>query len=286
MRRTIRILIIFCAVVLISLLTAGVWYISETVIQMSLSRFSIYPKLLTCVMASIFLCDHIPRSIISWIVAAMAVAVWLLRNSGVSPLLRINSYCIGFILTLFALATIFEVYDSRSRRRPLIIAGLAIEAIALLATAWRHQAIGFQAITPLVDSPAYLQVCEFAHQHTPVDAVFLVPPDEESFRLVGRRAIVINFKGVPQFDGELAEWRDRLCHVLHLPTLQNLPHRFDAALRAIGQRYAVLPDSILVQTARSFGARYIVVPHPLHSAVAGRLIFENRQFYLYDLEGS
>jgi hypothetical protein len=189
-------------------------------------------------------------------------------------------------MAFFLLAAIYEIYESRVRRRPLILAGLTIEAIALLATAWRHDGIGFQAITPLVDSPAYLQVCEFARQHTPVDAVFLVPPDEESFRLVAERAIVINFKGVPQFDGELVEWRDRLCRVLHLPTLQNLPHRFDAALRAIGQRYAVLPDSMLVQAARSFGARYIVAPHPLHSEIAGRLIFENQQFYLYDLEGS
>jgi hypothetical protein len=285
-RQTIRALILFCVVMVISLLAAGVWYISETVIQMSLSRFSIYPKLLTCVMASIFLCRYIRRPIISWIVAAMAIGVWLLRNSTISPLLRLNSYCIGFLLAFFLLAAFYEIYESHSRRRPMILAGLTIEAIALLITAWRHQGIGFQAMAPLADSPAYLQVCEFARQHTPVDAVFLVPPDEESFRLVARRAIVINFKGVPQFDGELAEWRDRLCGVLHLPTLQNLPHRFDAALRAIGQRYAVLPDSILVQTARSFGARYIVVPHPLHSAVAGRLIFENQQFYLYDLEGS
>ena len=284
--RTFRVLIIFCAVMLISLLAAGVWYINEALIQMSLSRFSIYPKLLTCAMASILLCRYTRRPIICWIVAAMAAGVWLLRNSTISPLLRLNGYCIGFLLAFFLLAAFYEIYVSRSRRRPLILAGLTIEAIALLMTAWRHQGIGFQAIGPSADSPAYLQVCEFARQHTPVDSVFLVPPDEESFRLVARRAIVINFKGVPQFDGELAQWRDRLCGVLHLPTLQNLPHRFDAALRAIGQRYAVLPTSILVQAAESYGARYIVVPHPLHSAVAGRLIFENQQFYLYDLDGS
>jgi len=284
--RTTRVLIVFCAVMLVSLLAAGVWYISEPLLQMSLSRFSIYPKLLTCVMASIFLCRYIRRPIICWIVAAMAIGVWLLRNSTISPLLRLNSYCIGFLLAFFLLAAFYEIYECRSRPRLLILAGLTIEAIALLMTAWRHQAIGFQAMAPLADSPAYLQVCEFARQHTSVDAVFLVPPDEESFRLVARRAIVINFKGVPQFDGELAQWRDRLCVVLHLPTLENFPHRFDAALRAIGQRYAVLPDSVLVQAAESYGARFIVVPHPLHSAFAGRLIFENRQFYLYDLEGS
>jgi hypothetical protein len=144
-----------------------------------------------------------------------------------------------------------------------------------------------------------------------VDAVFLVPPDEESFRLVGERAIVINFKGVPQFDGELVEWRNRLQRVLDLPTLTGLPHRFDYALGAIGKRYAGLPDEYLVGVAREYGARYLVLPHalgevnavvsksvpreppplpspgiPVEGKYHARLVFENGKFYLYDLSCS
>ena len=45
--------------------------------------------------------------------------------------------------------------------------------------------------------------------HTPLDAIFLVPPQETDFRLYGQRAIIVNFKHIPQLSNEIRQWRDR-----------------------------------------------------------------------------
>jgi len=40
----------------------------------------------------------------------------------------------------------------------------------------------------------YLAVCDYVREHTPLDAVFVVPPNEQLFRYRAQRAIVVNFK--------------------------------------------------------------------------------------------
>ena len=51
-RRAAHTFLLFAAMLLLALLFAGVWYVSEPLIQMSLYRFSIFPKLLSCVVAA------------------------------------------------------------------------------------------------------------------------------------------------------------------------------------------------------------------------------------------
>ena len=92
-----------------------------------------------------------------------------------------------------------------------------------------------------------------------------MPPDEESFRVRARRAIVVNYKGVPQLSGELAGWRDRLQDVLGLDTagLLALPRPMGRTIQAIRARYDALPPEHHVAVARRWGARYVVVTHKL-----------------------
>ena len=127
-------------------------------------------------------------------------------------------------------------------------------------------------------------MCTYARTHTPADAVFLVPPDEQEFRLLARRAIVINFKGVAQLSSELGEWRDRLCRVLDIPSLSVLPHHFDQVFDAMAKRYAELPPDHLRDVAEEYHARYIVATHPFPAPA--KADFKSGTFYLYDLEGN
>ncbi len=46
--------------------------------------------------------------------------------------------------------------------------------------------------------------------NTPKDAVFLTPPQLERFRLLGERAIVVDWKGSAYVPSELVEWYRRL----------------------------------------------------------------------------
>ncbi len=52
---------------------------------------------------------------------------------------------------------------------------------------------------------------------TPIDAVFLTPPDVDTFRFYGQRAIVVDWKSTPMVPGELVEWLRRLSDVCGQP---------------------------------------------------------------------
>ena len=123
-------------------------------------------------------------------------------------------------------------------------------------------------------------MCRWVRRSTPADAVFLVPPNEQLFRFHAQRAIVVNFKGVPQLSSELGEWRRRMEAVLGLP-LSELPPRFDRAHDAIARRYDELPAGHLRRAAGQYDARYVLANRPLDGL--GDAVFESTSCHLYDL---
>ncbi len=136
------------------------------------------------------------------------------------------------------------------------------------------------------DDPDYIRLCEWVSKNTPVDAVLLVPPDEESMRLIGRRAIVVNYKCVPQLSAELSEWAGRLCDVLDLRDLTALPHDYVKVFPAIRARYDQQPPQRLLEMATKYGARYIVTTYELPGHAAQRLNIDGTGRYMvYDLGG-
>jgi hypothetical protein len=232
---------LYCLMLVIALLGAGFWFVSETLVQLNLYRFSIYPKLLSCVGLAWLLWDANPRT---------------------------RRYAAGALL--------------------VVAAGAAAIAAStgLLAPPTLRSPIGLKVAGLQGDDPAYVALAVWARDNTPRDAVFLVPPDEESFRVRGRRAIVINYKGVPQLSAELPEWRDRLQAVLGLDTagLLALPRPMGRTLQAIRARYDALPPEHHVAVAGKYGARYLVLTHRADFPGA-RLVSpdSNGPYYLYDL---
>jgi hypothetical protein len=116
--------------------------------------------------------------------------------------------------------------------------------------------------------------------------VFVVPPHEQEFRLRAERAIVVNFKCVPQLSRELAEWRDRLRDVLDLPDLRSLPHPYAATLTALRERYReVVPDH-LAAAAEKYHARYILTDQDFGPNWLPRRVEMDgtRSWFLYDLD--
>ena len=77
----------------------------------------------------------------------------------------------------------------------VIAATIAIASGLLAPPTWRRP-LGLKLAGLQGDDAGYLELAAWARENTPKDAVFLVPPDEESFRVHARRAIVVNFKGV------------------------------------------------------------------------------------------
>lgn len=170
-----------------------------------------------------------------------------------------------------------------TRVRYATAAAIALGVIMLALCLARGPFMGFFRIP--ADDPAYLAACDWIRSNTPADAVFLVPPDEQAFRVRARRAIVVNFKGVPQLSPELRQWRERLQDVLDLPDLRALPRgRFDATLTAIRQRYQSLPPAHLQAVSRKYGVRYVLVAHEIPVWADRRVDFgSNTKYFLYDL---
>jgi len=239
-RRARTLFLLFVLMIAFALFTAGFWFLGETFVQLNLYRFSIYPKLLSCIAVAWLLWDH-----------------W--------------------------------------RRRACVVAALVVTAVAAGAVAlssgllapptWRSP-LGLKLAGLQGDDAGYRELAEWARENTLKDAVFLVPPDEESFRVHARRGIVVNFKGVPQLGAELPEWRDRLQDVLGLDTqgLLDLPKPMGQTLMAIRARYDALPPEHHAKVATRYGARFAVLGHPV-DASGFRLVHADStgSYFLYDL---
>jgi hypothetical protein len=161
---------------------------------------------------------------------------------------------------------------------------IAIIALPLLAiVAWPDIGVG---MTPEADDPQYRQVCLWASDpaNTPLDAVFLVPPQETDFRLYGQRAIVVNFKHVPQLSGEIIEWERRLLDVLGVTNVTGFPRDYTQTLASIESLYEHRAAADLFAVAKKYGARYVVVDHSLGQPFDAAVVFhpENNPYFVYD----
>jgi hypothetical protein len=290
--RTAFTFLFFSALLGIAFLFAGVVFVSEPLIQMSLFRFSIYPKLLSCVGAAAFLLDPqlLARRLVR--VALFALPIIALSALLALRLLRPGTTADRFVqsnlpalLCFIALLAAGIVYVCIERPEParrhhfLLPFALCLVPSLLVLFALYRNWLGLQINVDDASEAPYRELCLWARDHTPVDAIFLVPPNEQLFRYHAQRAIVINFKCVPQLSSEMPEWKDRLETILDLP-LSVLPRRFDLTHAVIAARYDALPPQHLVHVARRYDARYIVTAKPLPGLKA---VFENTSYHLYDL---
>lgn len=290
-RRAADAFALFLAMLSIALLGAGLWYVSEPLIQMSLYRFSIFPKLLSCIAVGWMIRRSAPsRLALRVIVIGMFVAFSALMlgpNAFGHLLERVPPFVAtnAFAMWLFALFATVAVLRARvTGRGRMLFGGLAAAwVVASLVMSWPKLGIVHAGLRG--DDASYLAVCDWALHNTPRDAVFLVPPDEQSFRLHARRAIVVNFKNVPQLSSELGEWRDRLQTVLDTDRLTSLPTPFPQTLDAMRSLYEKQSPERLAAIARGYGARYVVSVHRLDARAVGEPVFytPDARYFLYDL---
>jgi hypothetical protein len=274
----------FVALQLVALIFAGIVFVSEPLIQMSLFRFSIYLKLLSCIGAAAFLLDPAilaRRSLRLDLLAVPAVALialLILRfarpPSTAGLFVQTNLPALLVFVALLAAGLTYIVRTS-ILHPPFSILVLIVLTLFL---AWNHW-LGLRIDMQDDSDRDYLAVCDWARSNAPIDAVFLVPPNEQLFRYHAQRAIVINFKNVPQLSGEMPEWKERLEAILDQP-LSQLPRRFDRTHAAIAARYDALPGEHLITVAQRYGARYLITARALPTRIAR---FEKGLYHLYDL---
>jgi hypothetical protein len=128
---------------------------------------------------------------------------------------------------------------------------------------------------------AWVDVQRWAKENTPADAIFLTPPQtaKGGFRVFSERPVVCEWRDGTQlyFSGDFDEqWWKRLNAVGDL--------MLDTAGRHIVSRRSLddLPDGRLMELARDFGAKYIVLPKDAKKN--GRelsKVFENARWAVY-----
>ena len=150
----------------------------------------------------------------------------------------------------------------------------AFTAGIVAATLWASPR-GEGLTTQTAGSPGERALASWAQRETAPDAVFLTPPSMSRFRLLARRAIVVDTKSPPLRPDALVQWYRRLCAVVQVsdaPTHEWVEARWDQLTP--GQRETV---------ARSFGADYIVVGAGV--AMPGTPVYANDEYAVYRTSG-
>ena len=149
-------------------------------------------------------------------------------------------------------------------------ASFAIPAIAFVAALWGSPR-GEGLTTATAGGDTELELARWAREHTDVDALFLVQPGAYRFRLLARRAVVVDTKSPPLEPDLLVEWYRRLCAMVEVGD--------DKTHEAIEARYDQLTPAQLDRVAREFSADYVVVSPSV--ALSGVVAYENSGFKVY-----
>jgi hypothetical protein len=201
------------------------------------------------------------------------------------PLRRLQRATIA--LGLVAAVAIYGVHVRGMLAWTPLIAGAAL-MVAVVATRLARVAVvtlavaslAFAAWTPPPNrrlavrpfgAPLELELYAWARTQTNVDTLFLIPPGLGRFRLLARRAVVIDTKSPPLRPDLLARWYARLCAAT---LAQPGP-----TARELEVRYAALTGEQLTEVARTFDADYIVVARDL--AFGASPVFRNAKFAVY-----
>lgn len=188
---------------------------------------------------------------------------------------------------LLGLAAWFVRIESPLWRRalPALVIGLGVSVL-----------VGFRASPPLIaaartlgvpaprmtleeSAKAWTGAARFARAETPPDTVFVVPPRLGGFRLVGRRAVVVDNKVFPFGDADMQEWYERMLFT-HAGRIDGeLP-----SLIELDANYAVIDDAHLRRVQQRYGATHALLWPRTETAMP--VLYEDPAFKIVRIEGS
>jgi hypothetical protein len=204
----------------------------------------------------------------AWALYPLAAMVGVALASHVlAPMGKFSANMLIGPVALAALATATVIVDrfdaAKNRLRRYIppglamIAILAISVVAAVKTVAPHSAVSrrwaLSGDTPMPSD--FDRLARWCRDNTSEADGFLTPPDMMSFRLVARRATLVDYKGNGLTDRGIVEWYERL---FALYSHGVLPHPREASYEsAIDSYYSATAGSI-VETAETYGFRYFL----------------------------
>jgi len=194
----------------------------------------------------------------AWMAGAIALAIlltgWFQHAAPV-----ITAAATGGVIVVFEVPARFARH-----------AATAMAALIVAVVLWRSPR-GAGLTTETDGSPGERAVASWAQHDTPIDAVFLMPPSMDRFRLLSRRAVVVDTKSPPLRPDLLVGWYRRLCAVVGVTEAPT--HEW------IEQRWTQLAPAEIEAVGRAFGVDYIVVAAT--TQLTGTRVYANDEYAVY-----
>ncbi len=103
-----------------------------------------------------------------------------------------------------------------------------------------------------IDDPeAWWSICDWARDHTPPDAVFMIPRMAGTFAWRAERAAVVDRKDIPQDARGLVAWRERIRDLYWRPADKDGPADWRGSLASLGRER-------LIALGEKYGADYVL----------------------------
>ena len=114
-------------------------------------------------------------------------------------------------------------------------------------------------------------VAEFARRNTPKESIFLTPPRYGQFRILARRAIVVDFKSFPFTDTAMLEWYNRIINCYGKPTRAGF-----AMLYELNENYSNITDTTLLRLQKKYNFSYAILYK--HTLTHFEILFQNERY--------
>jgi len=138
----------------------------------------------------------------------------------------------------------------------------------------------FNFISPKIkfaDMKGFLpEVSEFAKENTEEDSLFLTPPEFGLFRLMAKRAIVVNWKSFPFQDYAMVEWKNRMDNCYG-----QTKERGHKVRRKMAERYHHIRDKKILALYSDYGFSYCVLF--ADTATQFPVLYENKRYKIISL---
>lgn len=129
------------------------------------------------------------------------------------------------------------------------------------------------------ENPKRHELIQYIQKNTAIDAVLLTPPDEDRFRLLAQRAVVVDPRGFPFGEQAVLVWRERL-ETCYGPTTHR--HINTAIPQNYIPNYQKMKDAKRQAIAKKYNAQYIVLNANCSTTLP--TVFDNGVYKLIELK--
>ncbi len=147
--------------------------------------------------------------------------------------------------------------------------------LGLFALLYRHYPILLTQLYPYPNSQTNL--ANWVNENTSSDSVFLLPPDFYSFRLIAKRAIIVDWLVLPFQEKAIAQWMERITDI---SGLDNQPIS-KITERNVFEGYKKIDQLRIMRLTSKYKFDYVVINKQKH--LPYNLIYTNEDYSIYKI---